>query len=107
MKKALFILTILFACSAQAQKRKAVVQQPQLPKITIEEALANYEPNCNNRVIMGTDGDFNVGVTNTDALVEMVENYARKGIYMTCLGFGMGNLNDAMMETVSNHGNGT
>lgn len=76
-------------------------------KMAYEEALANYDPNCNNRVIMGTDGDFNVGVTDTDALVEMVESYARKGIYMTCLGFGIGNLNDAMMEKISNSGNGT
>ena len=76
-------------------------------KMAYEEALANYDPDCNNRVIMGTDGDFNVGVTNTEALVEMVESYARKGIYMTCLGFGMGNLNDAMMEKISNAGNGT
>ena len=76
-------------------------------KMAYEEALANYDPDQNNRVIMGTDGDFNVGVTDTDALVEMVESYARKGIYMTCLGFGMGNLNDAMMEKISNSGNGT
>ena len=76
-------------------------------KMAYEEALSNYDPKCNNRVIMGTDGDFNVGVTSTDALVEMVESYARKGIYMTCLGFGMGNLNDAMMEKISNAGNGT
>ena len=76
-------------------------------KMAYEEALANYDPKCNNRIIMGRDGDFNVGVTNTDALVEMVESYARKGIYMTCLGFGTGNLNDTMMEKVSNAGNGT
>ena len=76
-------------------------------KMAYEEALANYDPKCNNRIILGTDGDFNVGVTSTDALVEMVESYARKGIYMTCLGFGMGNLNDAMMEKISNTGNGT
>lgn len=76
-------------------------------KMAYEEALANYDPKCNNRVIMGTDGDFNVGVTNTDELVEMVESYARIGIYMTCLGFGLGNLNDAMMEKISNSGNGT
>lgn len=75
-------------------------------KMAYEEALTNYDPNKNNRIIMGTDGDFNVGVTNTEALVEMVESYARKGIYMTCLGFGTGNLNDAMMEKVSNAGNG-
>ena len=61
----------------------------------------------NNRIIMGTDGDFNVGVTSTDELLEIVENGARQGIYLTVCGFGTGNLNDAMMETVSNHGNGT
>ena len=76
-------------------------------KMAYEEALANYNPKYNNRVIMGTDGDFNVGVTDDAALVEMVEQYASKGIYMTCLGFGTGNLNDSMMEKISNAGNGT
>ena len=76
-------------------------------RMAYEEATANYNPNYNNRVIMGTDGDFNVGVTNVDSLVSMVERYASKGIYMTCLGFGTGNLNDGMMEKVSNSGNGT
>ena len=76
-------------------------------KMAYEEAMANYDPKCNNRIILGTDGDFNVGVTSTEALTEMVESYAKRGIYMTCLGFGMGNLNDEMMESISNHGNGT
>ena len=76
-------------------------------KMAYEEALENYDPKANNRIILGTDGDFNVGVTSTEALTEMVESYAKRGIYMTCLGFGMGNLNDAMMESISNHGNGT
>lgn len=76
-------------------------------KMAYEEALANYIEGGNNRVILGTDGDFNVGVTSTDALVEMVESYAKKGVYMTCCGFGTGNLNDAMMEKISNAGNGT
>lgn len=76
-------------------------------KMAYEEALANYDAKCNNRIILGTDGDFNVGVTSTDALVEMVEGYAKKGIYLSCLGFGMGNLNDGMMEKISNSGNGT
>ena len=71
------------------------------------EALANYIIGGNNRVIMGTDGDFNVGVTNTDELLKIVEQYADKGIFMTVCGFGSGNLNDAMMETISNRGNGT
>lgn len=76
-------------------------------KMAYEEAMANYDPKSNNRIILGTDGDFNVGVTSTEALTEMVESYAKKGIYITCLGFGMGNLNDEMMESISNHGNGT
>jgi len=76
-------------------------------KMAYEEALANYINGGNNRVIMGTDGDFNVGVTSTDALVEMVQDYASKGIYLTVCGFGSGNLNDSMMENISNKGNGT
>ena len=76
-------------------------------KMAYEEVLANYDAKKNNRIIMGTDGDFNVGVTSTEALVEMVKGYAKKGIYMTCLGFGYDNLNDAMMEKISNSGNGS
>lgn len=76
-------------------------------KMAYEEAKANFKKGGNNRVIMGTDGDFNVGVTGTEGLKEMVQNYAKEGIYLTCCGFGRGNLNDAMMETVSNWGNGT
>lgn len=76
-------------------------------KMAYEEALTNFIKGGNNRVIMGTDGDFNVGVTSTDALVEMVQDYAKKGVYLTICGFGAGNLNDSMMESVSNNGNGT
>lgn len=76
-------------------------------KMAYEEALANFIEGGNNRVIMGTDGDFNVGVTSTEQLVEMVQDYASKGIYLTVCGFGTGNLNDSMMEQISNHGNGT
>lgn len=76
-------------------------------KTAYELAMKNFIENGNNRVIMGTDGDFNVGVTSTDALLEMVQDYAKSGIYLTICGFGWGNLNDSMMETVSNKGNGT
>lgn len=76
-------------------------------EMAYEEALDNYIEGGNNRVILGTDGDFNVGITNTDDLVELVESYAKKGIYLTACGFGSGNLNDAMMEKISNSGNGT
>ena len=76
-------------------------------KMAYEEALANFIEGGNNRVIMGTDGDFNVGVTSTEALMEMVQDFASKGVYLTICGFGSGNLNDSMLETVSNNGNGT
>lgn len=76
-------------------------------EMAYEEALSNYIKDGNNRVILGTDGDFNVGVTDADALAELVEGYARKGIYLTVCGFGSGNLNDAMMKKLSVKGNGT
>ncbi len=76
-------------------------------EMAYKEAMDNYIEGGNNRIIMGTDGDFNVGVTSTDALVEMVQDYAKKGIYMTVCGFGRGNLNDSMIESITNNGNGT
>ncbi|MBC7986726.1 MAG: VWA domain-containing protein [Sphingomonadaceae bacterium] len=59
-----------------------------------------------NRVILATDGDFNVGVTNTDQLIQMVEQNRESGITLTTLGFGTGNFNEAMMEQIADHGNG-
>lgn len=59
-----------------------------------------------NRVILATDGDFNVGVTGQGELVTMIKAQAAKGVSLSVLGFGGGNLNDAMMEAVTNHGNG-
>ena len=76
-------------------------------RMAYEECLQNFIDGGNNRVIMGTDGDFNVGETSTEAILELAENYAAKGIYLTVCGFGSGNLNDSMMEKVSNAGNGT
>ena len=59
-----------------------------------------------NRVILATDGDFNVGVTNNEALIDMVEREREAGITLTTLGFGTGNYNEAMMEQIADHGNG-
>jgi Ca-activated chloride channel family protein len=60
-----------------------------------------------NRVILCTDGDFNVGVTSTGELQRLVEKKAKDtGVFLSALGFGRGNLNDSMMEAISNHGNG-
>jgi len=59
-----------------------------------------------NRVILATDGDFNVGISDRDALVEMIERQRDSGITLTTLGFGTGNYNEAMMEQIADHGNG-
>ncbi|MGI9014734.1 MAG: YfbK domain-containing protein [Phycisphaerales bacterium] len=60
-----------------------------------------------NRVIWATDGDLNVGVTNNDALVELIEAKRASGVMLTVLGFGSGNLKDSKLEAVSNAGNGS
>ena len=59
-----------------------------------------------NHIILCSDGDFNVGPSSTEELVELIEEKRTSGITLTVLGFGVGNLNDAMMELISNKGNG-
>jgi Ca-activated chloride channel family protein len=59
-----------------------------------------------NRVILATDGDFNVGTTGQGALVNLVKNGSGNRIYLSVLGFGTGNLNDAMLEAITKDGNG-
>ncbi|MFO0552730.1 MAG: von Willebrand factor type A domain-containing protein [Polyangiaceae bacterium] len=59
-----------------------------------------------NRVILATDGDFNVGTTTQDALVNLVAEKAKGGTFLTVLGFGMGNLNDSTLEALADKGNG-
>ena len=59
-----------------------------------------------NRVILATDGDFNVGISDRSELVKLVEREAQTGVELSVLGFGGGNLNDAMMEDITNKGNG-
>ena len=66
----------------------------------------NYIPGGNNRVILCTDGDFNVGVSSTGELERLIEEKREKNIYLTILGFGMGNYKDSRMEVLSNKGNG-
>lgn len=61
----------------------------------------------NNRIIMGTDGDLNVGIRSTDDLKAYVENKRDHGIYLSIFGFGYDNYNDALMETIADNGNGS
>ena len=69
-------------------------------------AKSNYIVGGNNRVIIASDGDFNIGRYSQDDLKELVENQLNSGIYLTTLGFGMGNYKDTTMETLAKYGNG-
>jgi len=69
-------------------------------------AEANLDPNGVNRVILATDGDFNVGITNQDELKGYIERERSKGVFLSVLGYGMGNYNDALMQTLAQNGNG-
>ncbi|MBU0860139.1 MAG: VWA domain-containing protein [Alphaproteobacteria bacterium] len=59
------------------------------------------------RVILATDGDFNVGASSTDDLKKLIEQKRKSGVFLSVLGFGLGNLNDHMMQTLAQNGNGT
>src|SRR5262245_12093574 len=69
-------------------------------------AQKNFIPGGLNRVILGTDGDFNVGVTNQGDLIRLIEEKRKSGVFLTILGFGMGNLKDSTLEKLAHHGNG-
>ncbi|MDR0272831.1 MAG: VWA domain-containing protein [Clostridiales bacterium] len=76
--------------------------------ITTAYALAqrNFNPEMNNRIILCTDGDFNVGVSSVRELTDLMAEQRRNGIHMTILGYGMGNYRDTTMETIARNGNG-
>ncbi len=69
-------------------------------------AQENFISNGNNRVILATDGDFNVGLSSDSELVSLIENKRQSGVFLSVLGFGTGNTNDSMMEKLANKGNG-
>ncbi len=76
--------------------------------IRLAYALAerHFHPGGVNRVILATDGDFNVGTTNVEQLVELVQARRASGIALTTLGFGMGNYNDHLLERIADAGDG-
>jgi Ca-activated chloride channel family protein len=69
-------------------------------------ARRNYIEGGNNRVILATDGDFNVGASSVAELTTMITAQRESGVYLSVLGFGGGNLKDSMMESIADHGNG-
>ncbi|MBY0347476.1 MAG: DUF3520 domain-containing protein [Hydrotalea flava] len=69
-------------------------------------AKTNFIPNGNNRIILATDGDFNVGQTTEQELENLVTFQKQSGIFLTCLGVGMGNYKDSKLEVLAKKGNG-
>lgn len=70
-------------------------------------ARQNLDPTGVNRVILATDGDFNIGITNQAELKSYIERQRETGVFLSVLCFGMGNYNDALMQTLAQNGNGT
>ncbi|MEJ1973349.1 MAG: YfbK domain-containing protein [Lacunisphaera sp.] len=75
-------------------------------QLAYDIAKANFVANGVNRVILATDGDFNVGVTSEGELTRLIEEKAKSGVFLSVLGFGMGNLKDSTLELLADKGNG-
>ncbi|MDP6386863.1 MAG: von Willebrand factor type A domain-containing protein [Planctomycetota bacterium] len=75
-------------------------------QLAYAQARENFIPGGINRVILATDGDFNVGISNRDELIKMIQKEAESGVSLTALGFGTGNLKDATLEQLADKGNG-
>ncbi|MDN3725065.1 von Willebrand factor type A domain-containing protein [Aequorivita sp. SDUM287046] len=69
-------------------------------------AEENFSKGGNNRVILATDGDFNVGASSDRSMENLIEEKRKTGVFLTCLGFGMGNYKDSKLETLADKGNG-
>lgn len=74
--------------------------------LAYKTAKENFIDGGNNRIILATDGDFNVGVSSNAAMEDLVEKERNNGVFLTVLGFGQGNIQDDKMETIANKGNG-
>ncbi|ENI5460898.1 von Willebrand factor type A domain-containing protein [Flavobacterium psychrophilum] len=75
-------------------------------ELAYKTAQENFIKDGNNRVILATDGDFNVGSTSDSDMQALIENKRESGVFLTCLGYGMGNYKDSKMEILADKGNG-
>ncbi len=75
-------------------------------KLAYKIAMNNLIEEGNNRIILATDGDFNVGASSDGEMTRLIEKKRESGVFLTCLGFGMGNYKDSKMETLADKGNG-
>ncbi|GAB5535977.1 MAG: VWA domain-containing protein [Rubricoccaceae bacterium] len=75
-------------------------------QLAYRTARQNFDRNATNRVILATDGDFNVGMSSDGEMKRLIERERESGVFLSVLGFGTGNLQDSKMETLANAGNG-
>lgn len=75
-------------------------------QLAYDIAQKNFIKGGNNRIILATDGDFNVGTSNTASLVDLIKEKRKTGVFLSVLGFGRGNYKDSRMEKIANKGNG-
>jgi len=75
-------------------------------ELAYKMAAENFIKGGNNRVILATDGDFNVGASSNKDMETLIEEKRKSGVFLTCLGYGMGNYKDSKMEILANKGNG-
>lgn len=75
-------------------------------QMAYETALTHFIKDGTNRVILATDGDFNVGIVDQNELVQLIEDKAKSGVFLSALGFGIGNLKDGTLEKLADKGNG-
>ncbi|MEP0545457.1 MAG: von Willebrand factor type A domain-containing protein [Rhodothermales bacterium] len=75
-------------------------------KLAYDLARKHFDAEKNNRVILATDGDFNVGASSDAEMMRLIERERQSGVFLSVLGFGTGNLQDSKMETIADHGNG-
>lgn len=75
-------------------------------KLAYKLAEDNFKKNGNNRVILATDGDFNVGASSNNAMENLIEKKRKSGVFLSVLGFGMGNYKDSKLEILADKGNG-
>lgn len=75
-------------------------------QLAYKTAIDNFIKGGNNRVILATDGDFNVGASSDSDMQILIEDKRKSGVFLTCLGYGMGNYKDSKMETLADKGNG-
>jgi Ca-activated chloride channel family protein len=94
-------------CAVNALQAGGSTAGSQGLELAYQFAQRNFQSGAANRVILMTDGDFNVGINDPEKLEDFISDKRRTGVYLSIYGYGRGNYNDALMQTLAQNGNGT